>query len=272
MQNIINNNIINNNSSDCIYERYTRFIKDTQLHLEPEKWYFKSNDNYTYMLEHVNSEHGKEYLKAIIENFKSFYENNLNFLIDLCNLNDKYGKTNKVEYKDFMKCSPTNLRYILHSLLILEYMKKSKLNELNIIEIGGGYGGLCFFINKIAEKFEIKINSYIIFDLQEASNLQKKYLDALSIENIKFYQLSNYSTLYENSFLISTYAFSEIPLEIQKEYTKKIINPFTNFGWIAWNNIPVYKFVENSIIDTEEELPKQSHHKYNCFVKYYPEI
>lgn len=28
-----------------------------------------------------------------------------------------------------------------------------------------------------------------------------------------------------------------------------IYKKYTNFGFIAWNNIPVYNFVENSIIE-----------------------
>ena len=70
MKNIINNN--SSDSSDCIYKKYTNFIKDTQLQLEPEKWYFKSNDNYTYMLEHPNL-NGKTHLETIIEKFYIFF-------------------------------------------------------------------------------------------------------------------------------------------------------------------------------------------------------
>merc|ERR1711991_743560 len=136
-----------------------------------------------------------------------------------------------------MRCSPTNLRYILHCLLILEEMKKNKLNYVDIIEIGGGYGGLCFFIHRIAKIYEININSYTIFDLLEASLLQEKYLNTLNVKNTYFCQLDNFANLKSNSYLVSTYAFSEIPISIQEEYSKKILNPYTNFGFIAWNSI-----------------------------------
>lgn len=148
-------------------------------------------------------------------------------------------------------------------------MKKYKLNNVDIIEIGGGYGGLCFFIHNIAPLYEININSYTIFDLLEASLLQEKYLNALNIKKTYFYQLDNFHNLKNNSFLISTYAFSEIPMSIQKEYSKKIINQKTNFGFIAWNKIPVYNFVENSIIEKEREYPL-THQSQNYYVRYYP--
>jgi len=169
-----------------------------------------------------------------------------------------------------MTCSPTNLRYILHSLLILEDMKKYKLNNVDIIEIGGGYGGLCFFIHNIAPLYEIKINSYTIFDLSEVSLLQEKYLNELNIKKVCFYQLDNFNNLKNNSFLISNYAFSEISMSIQNEYSKKIINPYTNFGFITWNAITVYNFVENNIIEKEKEYPIKGY--FNYFVRYYPKV
>jgi hypothetical protein len=251
-----------------IYKRYIDFIRDTQLQLQPKNWNFKKCSDYTYMLEHVNFDQGKQYLSVIKNKFNVFYKNNSEFLKDLCNLNDKYGKTNKYQFEDFMTCSPTNLRYILHSLLILEDMKKYKLNKIDIIEIGGGYGGLCFFIHNIAPLYGISINSYTIFDLLEASLLQEKYLNALNIKNNYFCQLDNFHNLKNNSFLISTYAFSEIPISIQKEYSEKIINQRTKFGFVAWNNIPVYNFVENSIIEKEKEHPLTKVQNY--YVRYYP--
>lgn len=253
-----------------IYKRYTDFIKNTQLKLKPDEWNFKNCDDYTYMLEHVQKQQGDEYLKEIKDKFKAFYEKNLNILRILCNLNDKYGKTKKFNYPNFMDCSPTNLRYIFISLLILQDIKEYKLNNIDIIEIGGGYGGLCFFIKNLAPLFEIKIKSYIIFDLLEASLLQEKYLSALNIKNINFYQLDNFQDVEDNSFLISTYAFSEIPKDIQKEYSEKIINKKCKFGFIAWNAIPVYDFVEDSIINKEAEYPKTGPEDLNCYVRYYP--
>ena len=251
-----------------IYQKYVDFINETQLMLPADQWYFKSDINYTYMLEHVNPKQGNEYLDIIKKKFSDFYKKNYEILIELCHLNDKYGKTKKNKFKDFTKCSPSNLRYILHSLLILEHMKKNKLNHVNVIEIGGGYGGLCLFIHKISKLYEIEINSYAIFDLLEASNLQRKYLESLEIKNVDFYQLDKYNNLNENSFLISTYAFSEIPMSIQKIYSKKIINPFTNYGFIAWNNIPVYDFVKDCVIKKEVEYPITKSNNY--FVRYQP--
>jgi hypothetical protein len=150
-------------------------------------------------------------------------------------------------------------------------MKKYKLNNVDIIEIGGGYGGLCFFLHKISPLYEININSYSIFDLLEASLLQEKYLKSLNIENVNFHQIENYSNLKKNSFLISNYSFSEISNDLQKIYIEKIINAYTSYGFLAWNSINVYDFIENSIIEKEIEYPQTSDgSNKNFYVRYYP--
>ena len=250
-----------------MYNKYTNYIK-TQLNLNPEEWDFKRNIDYCTILEHCNVSQAEQYFNIIIKKFKTFYESNFDTLRNICELNDKYGKTQKYNLKNFMTCSPSNLRYLLHSLLFLEDMKKYKLNNIDIIEIGGGYGGLCFFIHNIAPLYEININSYSIFDLLEPSLLQKKYLNLLNVPDVNCCQLDNFDNIKNDSILISNYAFSEISKELQIKYIDKIINPYTKFGFLTWNSIPVYNFVKNSVIEKEEEYPQTGGNNY--YVRYYP--
>jgi hypothetical protein len=91
------------------------------------------------------------------------------------------------------------------------------LDNLNIVEIGGGYGGQCKILNDI---FSIK--NYTIIDLEEANMLQKKYLSKLNITNIEFQNnLSYKSESYD--FCISNYAFSECNKDIQRKYLDDIV-------------------------------------------------
>lgn len=237
-----------------IYERYINYVKTIDLN-KPETWTFKSNPEYTYMLEHVNVNFGNMYLELIRNKYPELYNVNKNYLISLCSINDAYGVPYVHDFKDFARCSPTNLRYIFHSLLVLDYMKENNLNNIDCIEIGGGYGGECFFLKKLSFLYKIHINSYTIFDLLEASKLQKSFLKNLELD-VNCYQLENFNNLPKNSFLISNYAFSEIPLEIQSKYTELVLNPYVSIGHLCWNNIPVYNFIENGIIEKEEEYPK----------------
>lgn len=235
------------NIIESSYEAYVETIKKN-LHLNKHDWYFKSDNNYRGVLEHVDKGTGDRYLNEIKSRYNSQFIENKKLLLDLCNENDQFGKTQKEHFDEFAICSPTNLRYILHSFLILSHMQENNLNNLNIIEIGGGYGGLCLFINKLSPIFNININSYSIFDLLEASQLQEKYLNELTeLKNINFYQLDNFKDLNKDSFLISNYAFSEIPLNIQNTYVEKILKPFVSKGLICWNHIPVYQFINNKL-------------------------
>jgi hypothetical protein len=251
------------------YSLYQECIKEN-LSLEKNQWNFKANDRYTFILEHVSLKLGNSYLFEITTRFASFYNKNKNFLIELCKTNDLYGNTKKEIFYDFTTCSPSNLRYILHSLLILEYMSQCCLNDIDAIEIGGGYGGLCFFINKLSPLFKINIESYTFFDLPEPLLLQQKYLNDFGFKNLKFEQLCGFESLKKNSFLISNYAYSEIREELRDEYTNKILNPYVSHGFMTWNIINFYNFIEDKIITKEQEYPLTGSN--NLYVRFRPLI
>jgi len=252
------------------YNKYTNYINKI-INTDKLLWTFKSHGLYTDILEHILPYTANLYLSEIKKKFNNFYNKYKTVLIKLCNKNDLYGNPNKIMFKDFTTCSSTNLRYILHSLLILTFMKKHKLNNIDIIEIGGGYGGLSFYLHNISLIFNIKINSYTIFDLLNVSKLQKIYLEAIdSTNNMNFYQIDNYKDLKQNSFLISNYAFSEISMKLQKEYTKKILNPYVSYGFLVWNFIPIYNFINNKIISKILEVPDTSENNTNYYITFIP--
>jgi len=269
---IKNKKLSNNNkkNSKPRYNNYISYIK-TILKKDKTEWDFKSNKNYTQILENLGKYYGTLFLKQITKQFNNFFYKYKTFLIKLCNINDLYGKTKLKKFPNFSTCSPSNLRYILHSLLILTFMFNQKLNNINIIEIGGGYGGLSFFIHKIAPIFKIKILSYTIFDLPEISLLQKSYLNALKMsKNMNFYNINSYKNLKKNSFLISNYAYSEISMALQKKYTEKILNPYVSYGFLIWNFIKLYDFIENKKILHRLEVPDTSGNHTNYYVTFFP--
>jgi putative sugar O-methyltransferase len=250
-----------------MYNTYTNFIKSF-IHSDIKYWDFKKKDEYCAILEHATKEHGDNYLFEIKNRFDVFYNENKDFLIDICNTNDSCGKPIKYNFENFTSCSPTNIRYILHSLLILSYMKECELRNIDIIEIGGGYGGLCLFLYKLSPLFNIDIHSYSIFDLPEPLELQKKYLENVNIDNVNFMELDNIKNLNKNSFLISNYAFSEISMDIQKKYTNHVLNPYTSHGFLTWNFINTYQFIDNKYITIENEYPSTSVN--NKYVRFKP--
>lgn len=237
-----------------MYDEYTDYIKQF-IDNEISQWNFKSNTRYSAILEHISKNQGDDYLFEITKRFGYFYNTHKNLLIDLCKINDSCGVPTKYDFLHFSDCSPTNLRYILHSLLILTYINECNLNNIDIIEIGGGYGGLCFFIFKLSHLFNIQIKSYSIFDLKEPLLLQEKYLENINIKNVNFMTLDNLQNINQNSFLISNYAYSEISLDLQNKYTEKLLNPFVSHGFLTWNFIELYPFIENKTITKEIEYP-----------------
>ena len=259
--------LINNILYYTMYNNYINCIKSF-INNEIKTWNFKSDPRYTGILEHVSYAIGDAYLFEISNRFNEFYNTHKKLLIDLCNINDSCGYPIKYDFVNFSYCSPTNLRYILHSMLILTFMKDSELNNIDIVEIGGGYGGLCFFIYKLSCLFNININSYSIFDLNEPLILQKKYLDNLNINNVYFMSIDNIQNINKNSFLISNYAYSEISLNLQEIYTNKLLNPYTSHGFLTWNFIEPYNFIDNKNITKEREYPLTSNHNY--YIRFTP--
>jgi len=250
------------------YDNYVNCI-NYNLTLNPDEWEFKSNINYTGTLEHVKEDEGYRYLSKISSIYSSFYNSKKEFLTNLCYKNDAFGQTVKYTFHDFAHCSPTNLRYIYQTLLILDYVKSEMLNNLNIIEIGGGYGGLAFYIKNIAPLFGVKVSSYTIFDLPAATMLQKKYLAAHGMDvQVAVLDSVESAQLHKNSFLISNYAFSEIEMNLQNQYTEKVLNPYVSHGFLAWNMIQIYEFIQDKTISFKREVPLTG--QYNYFVTFSP--
>jgi putative sugar O-methyltransferase len=80
-----------------------------------------------------------------------------------------------------------------------------------IVEVGGGYGDMCAIIHKLG--FEGK---YYIFDFPEILKLQKYYLDRLGYSYVKY--VTDINDLPHNvDFVVGTWSFSEIPLELRNE-------------------------------------------------------
>ena len=234
-----------------IYEHYVQCVKEN-INLEKENLFFKSDPRYNYVLEHVNLAQGLEYLSLIKEEFGDFYESNKDFLIELCKKNDEIGAPAKGYFINFCSCSPTNLRYIYQSLLTLKYAKEIGLENLKIVEIGGGYGGLCLFLKSLSSLFGVSIDSYVLYDIPEIEQLQSKYLQYHEIE------ITPKEEICSGYFLVSNYAFSELPQDIRKVYEDEVINPFCDYGFLSWNACDLYDFIKDKEIKSEQERPLTS--------------
>ena len=261
-----------------MYNNYLNFL-DKNESVNIEILPFKSNNQYCGILEHVSIKHGTEYLELI---FKEFPSINTAKIVNYCKLNDKYGDPNKYEINvnDFsIVCSPTSLRYIYHSLLILKYIETTDCK--NIVEVGCGYGGLCLAINYFIDEFQVDIDTYNIVDITEPINLIQKYL-GLHKENMTTKMEYHDSLTYgknikqENLFFISNYCYTEISCEYNSNYTDNLITNVDN-GFIVWQNggnkgsYPVKdarNILKKNIVEVEEERP-QTDAGYDIYKNYF---
>jgi len=220
---------------------------------------FKQNPDYTYMLEHTSGKQGQQYLDLIQKQTKISFKDVREFSAK----NDAIGGTKQKTYGE-LTLSPSNLRYLYQAYLIIKHFQKFKV-KVNIVEIGGGYGGLFLAIDFLARKYKIDINSYTIIDIPTIAKFQKLYVSKVQ-HTIPFDTLpsTNFgSEISKDSFLVSCYSFAEIPREYQDKYIETLF-PKIKHGFIVWNNIPVYDF--GFAVEVEDEVPKTG--KVNKYVRF----
>ena len=171
---------------------------------------FKSDPRYTAILEHVPVEQGRLYAEGILQ-----YDID-DDLISSFKDNDLIGGSNTFNYGGSIGIvSPSTLRYMQNALDIATFFGEGELNK--IVEIGGGYGGLCKTINCLCD-----FGEYHIYDMEAASKLQKKYLSCFDIDG-KVIHHSEPDELKDIDLLISNYAYSELGENLQDLYYNNII-------------------------------------------------
>jgi len=201
---------------------------------------FKANPKYTYMLEHVSKAQGQNYLECISTNTTLTTDE----IVEFCAINDANGGPTMDQYDAFpenVSVSPSSLRYTYHAHLILTHMKTIG-STADIVEVGGGYGGLCLAVHHFAPKYGVRIRSYTICDLTNIIRLQQLYLNYVNPElKVEFVDAGTYGANipHDNMFLISNYCFSEIAGSHQTLYRQRLF-PKIAHGFLAWNCIPVY--------------------------------
>lgn len=209
----------------------------------------------------------KQYYSLLEKHYNFDLQNNIDYLKILCNKDDNIGKPPKENHKMLGNICGNNIQYIYESFQIIEHFKKLNLNDINIIEIGGGYGGLAFYLINICKKFNINIKSYTIFDIPESNMLQTKYFNEVKIKAKSTHLDDNYN-IYNNSFLISNYCFGEIEENYQKKYNDKIFE-YVSHGFICWNFSPFnYHLVNNIKFENDIVIDGQDYRNNDIIIRF----
>jgi hypothetical protein len=218
-----------------MYNDYEKII-ELMLKYDLSTVNFKNNYHYNGILEHVSYEQGIKYLELILNEFPYILSEDI---IEFIKINDKIGFPKKYTYNIFniqIDCSPSSLRYIYHSLLILKNYKNKNTNE--IVELGCGYGGLFLAISFFSKILGINIEKYYMIDLPVVCKLISKYLEInkefISIK-YEILESTNYGSDIKSKdiFFISNYCFSEIDKIHRYLYVKNLF-PKINSGFVIW--------------------------------------
>lgn len=185
---------------------------------------FRRKYNYREILEHLTYHDGKRYLHYLNLNYPEWKSRLSQFV-----LNDRIGSPRTFKFKEIGRISPTTLRYIAVAYDIEKLFGFEKI--ANVVEIGGGYGGQF----SVLQKFK-KFSTYRIFDLPEVQELISRFINELGVEQAEYpsYPPKNFEN---ESFdlVISNYAFSELPREVQEIYLERICKLAKN-GFFLMNS------------------------------------
>jgi putative sugar O-methyltransferase len=169
-----------------------------------------NNDGYSPILEHLTHRDGSIYANYIKSNYPHLLD-----LVDKLKLNDTVGNPILFDYNGFGKINPTTLRYI--KFLGDIQNRFGDLNGYNLVEIGGGYGGLVRVLNSLYSFDSIKL-----FDLPPALKLQSRYLNKFNI-SVETYTHNDDIEIKQKTLVISNYAWCECDQKTRDVYIEKII-------------------------------------------------
>ena len=228
--------------SSIVYNSYPNFMKLCERAAQEEKIFsnFKNSPVYRGILEHANKIQGEEH-----------YEIALKQSPELKNYFHKFKKNDSignpiVENYNFGIFSPTTLQYIKVLSDLLKEFGENKLSNINILEIGGGYGGQSCIIRDY-----LNILNYTFVDLPEPLNLTKKYVNAYGYLNNRFINHSDdiVEILKKGAYdlVISNYAFSELCKPLQKEYISLFED--IKMGYLTCNQLSSQCFSKSEMLE-----------------------
>lgn len=216
------NKVLNGYSESCL-----DFLQD-----EKKFNNFKKDDRYRTILEGAPRMFSNYYIQKINSHNRRdlFFDN-----IDKFKENDLIGNPDVYDEEGIGLISPSTLKFSFNCIDIISFIEQfTDLSKIkNIVEIGGGYGGLCLLLSNF-----IDFKTYTLVDLPEASELSKKYLSHFDkLDNkIKFVPCNKISSIKSNSYdlVIAVNSLSECDIETQLKYFKKFVSK-SNFSYIVRN-------------------------------------
>jgi hypothetical protein len=214
---------------------------------------FKAHPSYHYMLEHCSPKFGEDYYGLL----RTAHNLSDNQIATYCQLNDAVGGSALAVIGTLpFPVSPTSVGYLRHACLTVDHMLSLNLNDVNVVEVGCGYGGYLLALDYVSKLRGIRIQSYTCIDLDAPLRLQQLYLSTHKLSfDVSFVSASTYGqTVRKNNlFLVSIYCFSEISPYHQRGYMTHLF-PSVSHGLIMWNHVNLFNFGK-PILSANTEVP-----------------
>jgi hypothetical protein len=185
---------------------------------------FKVDPAINQIFEHVSIPFGEEYAALIRKQYPELAARAADFAV-----NDLIGGSIDRVETNGAALSPTTLRYVKVAGDLLAMGVDA---AESIVEIGAGYGGQCLILDVLRPGSK---PLYVIYDLPEAGELQKKYTEAHGIDYVEWLSAED-TPLDRCDFCLSNYAFSECTRAQQEWYLDNVILRSTH-GYMVLNFI-----------------------------------
>src|SRR3990172_10355022 len=240
---------------------------------------FKRDSNYCSVLEHVTVTLARKYFELLKERFGSVISK-INWV--LIKENDSIGNPVTAEFSTELKSyvalsnykfSPSIFRYVYTGLDIIDkYLRKVTGStvidlyndnlqhhiEIDIVEIGGGYGGQAKILFDLLANTGLTIRTYTIIDLCYVSQLQNKILTKLCYDKMKYMtydmivNLELDTLLPHYDLLISNYGLGELRIEIIEKYLETVVKRCQHY-YIIYNGRTIHSYFINDKNQSEPD-------------------
>ena len=200
---------------------------------------FKNNADYTRVLEHCPTDVAQRALRSILNREKTIDWGQIR-------INDAIGNPVTTNFEPIFKeynivldhytFSNTTILYTFQALDIISRMD----TPMRVVEIGGGYGGLCKVLHILASHL---ILSYTIIDIEDVSKHQHKYLTDMDLPDVKCIPYLEY-TARSFDLCVSIYALGEFTRPVIDFYYVNVIQHSTS-KYLWWNISHVPSYIVN---------------------------
>ena len=201
---------------------------------------FKRHPVFNLIQENASYEEGLASLRLIEERFPGVLTH-----MEKLRVNDAVGSPRVYTYEGVGEFSPTTLHYIALAGQI------GDLRGKEVVQIGGGYGGLCCVLHQLNS-----FKSYTIVDTPPVLQLTKRYLEACGIDGVRFVAIEDVRENLVADVVFSDASFFECNKSVQDVLAAKILNHASS-GFFWGRPLPKhYGVVSHSPKEVQKKLDK----------------